>query len=485
MLNDLTILDATSSTEKLVYDPLCSGFLFKFCKAHYCAENISFLLDIDRYRDYFSNEESAWENKSWKEIDTELGLTAQSSTLSIDIKGDLMDPLSAGHLISAETWPSQKIEPEVVEGMIKMIWGKFLSDAAPDQICLPSSVLANTVKRLTLIHKYGKEVFQEATVDPLKTIQRDIAPRFLSSPDYVKYVERLKELQEPPCSVTIQIPSLGNTVNLNYSKSVISKKNVNFALDEFLNDRTMYGEFLKYLNRSVASENLRFLRAIQHFKEQIKSNEVQLRSGAVDLAFKIHLNFIMDSAPYEICITEQCKRDIMRQLAEPVINTFDVAEKSAMDAIKIHYESYKSSKDFSALYDVILDKYDSMKSTRRTPRNSGTASSHNNNSNNNSTATTNIGGGIHSSKNSSNSSSGAGAPLGRTKSGIVFKGTVGTAGSTTTAEEHGGPRLKPVDPQQQLQRPMLINQQQQQQNPAFVHPSTATTAGCFFLHCSS
>jgi hypothetical protein len=62
-----------------------------------------------------------------------------------------------------------------------MIWDTYLCERASTQICVPSLIFDNTIKRLKLLNLYGPHVFDETMIDPMKTLAKDIYPRFIVS----------------------------------------------------------------------------------------------------------------------------------------------------------------------------------------------------------------------------------------------------------------------------------------------------------------
>eukprot|EP00968_Pinguiococcus_pyrenoidosus_P008002 scaffold561_cov254-Pinguiococcus_pyrenoidosus.AAC.8 len=61
---------------------------------------------------------------------------------------------------------------------------------------LPSAVKTRTEKRLEHIALYGPQVFDECLLDPLKTLDVDIQPRFLRSPLYQEMLEMCSYIYE-------------------------------------------------------------------------------------------------------------------------------------------------------------------------------------------------------------------------------------------------------------------------------------------------
>ena len=115
----------------------------------------------------------------------------------------------------------------------------------------------NTIKRMQLVHYYGPDVFAETLFDPIKTIQRDIYPRFVQSEEY-RTMKRCQGALEPlPCASKLKLPRPRSTVWTRYRERDIERGNVEFTLDDLLEDRTLYAEFSRFLEQIVALENRR------------------------------------------------------------------------------------------------------------------------------------------------------------------------------------------------------------------------------------
>lgn len=48
--------------EELLIDPIKSGYLLAFSESEYNAENIRYLIEIDKFRDYLSLDKISWDN---------------------------------------------------------------------------------------------------------------------------------------------------------------------------------------------------------------------------------------------------------------------------------------------------------------------------------------------------------------------------------------------------------------------------------------
>lgn len=306
VLTDGLNLAKLSNMTHLMHYPISAGFLFRFCEAQYCSENMRFIMEVDRYRDLFRIDNGDEKKKKpdeapapvsrsykectgftlldWKAMDVRLqqqlvdldgsdadtrqlldravewykshrahrsrepqapatagagaaagaraahkglsvgsvnlrGLASAENTLlstptcSTDSAVVELPPAAAveaapadGLLLSAEFWPSQAIDRALVEERIAFIWERFLRDDAEHQICVPASVMRSTLKRIRLAHHYGREVFQEALLDPIKTVHRDIGPRFVTSAEMRELRQRVEDLFETPCAASLRYP---------------------------------------------------------------------------------------------------------------------------------------------------------------------------------------------------------------------------------------------------------------------------------------
>lgn len=190
-------------------------------------------------------DQGAWRDVNWKALDVKLNHGSDSCSQASD----------------SEEWPSSILTKTEVTDHLQRIWDMFLSDQSVSQICLPSSVLVNTTFRTKLISQYGPSVFTEATLDPIKTIRRDIMPRFMASTFYSDLEVRLEELAT--------LPSAGSFCAAPASSTEISQmliadsiKLADLEITNFLEDRILYEIYLKYLQSIVSSENLLCVRII-------------------------------------------------------------------------------------------------------------------------------------------------------------------------------------------------------------------------------
>lgn len=363
-VHDLSVLTGVTrdAIDHIVHEPLSSGFLSKYCDNHFCSENIKFITEIDRFQDQFLRDKVSWTRGSWRTIDVEIDIrNAAFSDSNFDIDRDFIAPLKEGRLIPAELWPSKILSREaIVESIIK-IWDTFLAKDAKYWICIPSSALMNTMRRIKLLHIYGKEVFMEALKDPIKTIEKDIYPRFLVSDEYKLMMSCLKNFAEPsPAASNLKLSKPAFIILQRYQLIEIEKNLIKFTLQDLIDDQILYGEFLKYLEKIVSSENLLCLRAIRIFKESFLSTIPTEKSKAFDNAWIVYRYFIASGSPFEISISHRKKKEVMRRLADPHLHIFDSIEQSAFSALKTHYSSYVMTKEFNELYRIIVHKRNSI-----------------------------------------------------------------------------------------------------------------------------
>jgi hypothetical protein len=332
----------------MVHEPIRSSFLLKYCNSHYCSENMRFIVEVDRFRDLFHVDKSCWVRKLWKQLDAENRLITPEVE-EFDVEEDFISLVKQGTFYSAEQWPSRRLPLGTVTAAVQYIFENFLANDAPYWICIPSKCLVNTLKRLRLIHLYGRDVFCEALLDPIKTIQRDIQPRFLASEDYKRLNTLLSGLEPLPSAQSLKLPRPPHVVYSRYDLGALECGEVQFTLADVIDDRILYPEFMKFLEIRVSAENLYCIRAIQVYKE----------TYSCDCAWSIFRYFVAPGSAYGISISHRKLKEVMRALASPQIDTFDAVEHSAMSALRVHFEAFRSSKEYQLLHRLVLARKDS------------------------------------------------------------------------------------------------------------------------------
>lgn len=397
------------SVEYVLQDPISSGFLLSFCDSHYCSENMRFLIEIDRFKDQFMRDKKAWDRKkNFLNYDAELGII-KPEIEEVDLEGLFMSQLNSPDFIPVETWPSDLINRESIREYLVRIFNMFIVNDAKYWICMPHSCLVNTLKRIKHIHVYGREVFGETVIDPIKTIRRDIFPRFIVSEQYKLLSTYKSSLDHLPQGNKLRLTKPNYVILQRYALAEIITKSVKFTLADFIDDRFLYSEFNKYLEKIVSCENLYCVRAIRVYKELYKNyltmaqggassgpgkdyapdgksisvktsttgtlrgdfnstknnlykviptaNRIQLeehRRIILEYAWNIFKFFVAPGSAFEISVAYRIKKEVMRTLANPQLHTFDNIERSAYSSLKVHYSSFVNTKEYTALYDSIL-----------------------------------------------------------------------------------------------------------------------------------
>ena len=194
----------------------------------------------------------------------------------------------------------------------------FFLSSAPSQICVPAKIFQNTVKRIQRISIYGPEVFEEALIDPKKTLRRDIVPRFIASELYRVMLRRINSVESlPDAKELIVSPPDSCPVCEGIDEDKIKEDLQCFDILDMISDRILYGHFLAYLQSIVASENILCARMIDSFKAMstpnvsrpgntISPGSLKMRStpctnsAAIELAWLIYRFFVAPGSAYEV-----------------------------------------------------------------------------------------------------------------------------------------------------------------------------------------
>jgi hypothetical protein len=244
------------------------------------------------------------------------------------------------------------------------------------------------MKRIELLNLYGPEVFEESLIDPLKTMKRDILPRFLRSTIFEEMkltqatlatpaVASELELPIPPTSLTFTLQELSFTPSASSSSSVAASAAAppssntdddaaacadttggiitdrHFHLNEIVQNRFLYLKFLSYLQECYCSENLICYRLITLFEEKMTLKQVTT-SGVI--AMDLYRYFVAEGSPYEISLEYSHRKAICLQLAKPTIHCFDMVKRSVFNMLKTYYVSYKKKPEYHELAEHLRDK---------------------------------------------------------------------------------------------------------------------------------
>jgi hypothetical protein len=360
-----------TNVEMCLNDPLYCGFLLKFCESEFNAENVRFILAVDGFRDMvLAHDPNTW-SKAWTELDKEHLKNAKQEAESTPRQGDtgqsairsrrssIMDPISIKLDEPTIDWKdaewTSRLSRIDFDHAARYIWKEFLSDASSSQICLPASVAVNTKIRFELRHLYGPDIFNESCIDPIKTVKRDILPRFVVSP-LVHFLEDHLRVESIDTKLTEQTLALVLPSNFRFEgkgPEFIAPDRL-FELHEILDTGLLYYEFLMYLRASVTSENLLCVRMIDIYEDLISSPK--MHDEAIEQAWRIYKSFIAPGAAYEISLNHLDRKDIMLRMANPNLVIFESAKKSAYLALRSKFENYRTTNDYKNLANVMREK---------------------------------------------------------------------------------------------------------------------------------
>ena len=327
----------------ILRDPVKCGYLLNFCNKEHTAENLCFIMMVSRFRDSMRQDFSSW-SKSWEELDREL------------------QGRDENELVAKAVWPSKRLQRSDIQKLIQSIWDNFISDDSVSQICMPAKVFANIERRKLLIDYYGPDIFTEALLDPIKTLNQDVLPRFLASTDYKTMTDRISALKEKTKVVDIKVPAPTDTPILLRNGS-ITAKNCVFTVDEFCRNKILYDGFLKYLVKNLGENHLLCYRMICIFEDLVSEGTVSKLEEASDHAWKIYRYFAAPEAPLEVSLHSKHKKELIISLASVHVEMFDELKKSACAGLTASLNGYKFTDAYKGLVMTLIEEQARRKST--------------------------------------------------------------------------------------------------------------------------
>lgn len=343
--------------EELISNPIKCGFLLTFCESEFSAENMHFIIEIDRFRDYYlTTDRTAWNvDLKWHMIDDMIGINDSNMNISeTEMKRILADEeLNVG---DESAWPSRKILFSNSVEHIQKIWNKYLAPSAPHQICMPYRVLLNTRRRLENFHLYGGFVFEETLIDPIKTLKRDSIPRYIVSEYYRNMQKRLDLVYPLPDAHELSLPLPSKCITALWPlEDITIDKLAAISLPDMLHDRILYAQFLVYCKKLFSEENLYCARAISIFKCHYKGH-TKCPPPAEDMAWTIFRYFVAAKSVYEISLSHRRKKEFMQILAHPEVHMFHKVEKSVFNVLRGQWMNYVKTQEFESIPALILEE---------------------------------------------------------------------------------------------------------------------------------
>ncbi|EQC39123.1 hypothetical protein SDRG_03331 [Saprolegnia diclina VS20] len=286
---DITIDDVTTN-------PIAVGYLLDFCQKNLCAENLNFVMAVDKYKD-------------------------RCELLNFDDEEDV----------------------KKCGAMAATIWKDFLSRNSPNEVSLPSEDRQITIERMDKITKFKGKLFDVAIQDAMKTLQKDTLNRFIKSVQFSELITRLSEAPEsfeeyvltPPTDILIKVATIDSA---------------EYTIDEILADMYLFPEMHAYLQKKFNAENLKCVRAIIVFEELAKTKNME---AIKNKAWSIFRNFVMPSAPYEVSCTNAARKNVMQCLGCPLEKMFDDVKESTIATLKQDLKSFHQSLDRKSIKDAL------------------------------------------------------------------------------------------------------------------------------------
>ena len=238
LLKQINLSDTDNTIVGLLANPVKSGYLLKFSQSEFNAENMIYVLEIDRFKDIVRDRDTWNDGTTYKTIDA-----------SIHNFGNVRINENDLHFYGGceDDWPSKKVPYLSLVEHVKFIWRTYLADSATTQICMPARVLSNTIQRLRHLHLYGHKVFDETLIDPIKTLNADVLPRFLTSTYHKSMISRLQSLYPLPSKDQLRLRRPRKTDCIKWDEDKITIDNLReISMKQLFHDRILYEEFLKY-----------------------------------------------------------------------------------------------------------------------------------------------------------------------------------------------------------------------------------------------
>lgn len=301
-------------------DPIQCGYLLAFCTKEHSTENLNFIIEVNRYRDIIGNSDSVSWTRTWIEID------ADADAIARNIK-----------------WPSVKLREDAVRAHAQKIWDDYLSQESLFEVCLSAKIFDRTLQRLKRVDLYGPHVFEEALLEPTKTLKTDTLRRFLASKMFREMTSNLDSLASLPLSYSLSVEAPTGTMVVTPDVAENRKK---FSLDDLLSNNFLYKQFLSHLNTTQSAENLLCVRMIAIFLEHMSAKDIKRAKAQ---AWNIYRYFVASGSAFEVSLYSLHKKEVMLALAMPNVNMFDELKKSAMMMLMVNFNTYRGTEEYRRL----------------------------------------------------------------------------------------------------------------------------------------
>ena len=326
-----------STIHALTAHPICCGFLMSFCENEHNSENLSFLRDINEYRELFRDDTGIW-TKDWRDIDFAMNdvVTADTSTESLSLP-------PAEHTRVSWTPRTDLIAAQIAA---ETIFEKYLHENSPNQVCVSDCVAKKTAERMNLLHLYGPNIFDEASIDPMKTMERDVLPRFRASDSVERMVTCVASCEPPPPPIGLTVPAPETLLQLvSSSEPFTSMESFPVNLEEMLTSQQLYTQFTNYLliaedTKSKSANALKCVRKIDILEGLLTAS---CNQDPRDQATQIFRYFVAEKSAFEIVISYPERKRIMLSLADPKKGMFSAVRAAALDLLTSDFKAFTES----------------------------------------------------------------------------------------------------------------------------------------------
>jgi hypothetical protein len=376
----------------LLDNPISCGYLRTFCESEYSSENILFIIKVDEFKDLMKKDYMNWK-LTWKEID--LNMKSNASTMSLNSIDSISGSISEATIsaspssIPLSSWPSHKVPEADARGKVQEIFNEFISSNAATQICLPTDIYHRTMNRIQYLNYYGPTVFDEALLDPFRTLKRDILPRFKNSLLYEEMIAFERYLLSDIQITTLQLPQLP-TQSIATHRSFHQHEEGEpylYELEDFLTYSELFLKLSDYMKRLFCVENLWCYRLIELYESHavivgnIRRNsvidttttqlptgiEAQRREGGAitpspqstaqilrkklkEKAWEIFRYFVAEHSLYEVSLSHEAKKAMMLQMAAPHRLLFEPIKQSVHHSIQTIFQKFLGTDEYKNLF---------------------------------------------------------------------------------------------------------------------------------------
>jgi hypothetical protein len=319
-----------SSIEALIRNSICRGYLLQFCESEYNSENLNFVSEVIRLRDnFFAVDKSLW-SKDWRDTDKTVATNERRGFKTTNWKKN--------------KWPSE-LDITDAQSHIERIMEEYVLDHSKSQVCISGQFFKNLKKRINLIHLYGPHIFEEACIDPIKTMKKDVLPRFLTSEIFRTMIKSLVALEPLPPGCDLFVPCMTKLHMIDNPLEYFTDDR-EFTLGQLITDETLYIYFRVFLEQNHCSENLLCVRMIDNF-EKLKTAGEDKR--AEENAWIIYKYFVAPGSAFEVSTLALDRKNLMKQLAQPRGGMFQKVRHSSYTVLRANFELFENSVEFRKL----------------------------------------------------------------------------------------------------------------------------------------